>query len=65
MWSSSVKYNWLTPLILAQVGQDRQNRYGGEGEIDATFKFRERIQVLLLVAGWAQQAIDLAEHLGL
>jgi hypothetical protein len=65
MWSSSVKYDWLTPLTLAQLGQDRQYRYGGEGEIDATFKFRERGQALLFVAGWARQAIDLADQLGL
>jgi Phosphotransferase enzyme family len=65
MWSSSVKYDWLTPLTLAQLTQERQYRYGREGEIDATFKFRERSQALLFVAGWARQAIDLADHLGL
>jgi hypothetical protein len=50
---------------MAQLGQDRQHRYGGEGEIDGAFKFRERRQALLFVAGWAQQAIDLADQLGL
>lgn len=65
MWSSSVKYDWLTPLTLAQLGQDRQYRYGGEDEIDPRFKFRERGQALLFVAHWARQAIDLADQLGL
>ena len=61
MWSSSVKYDWLAPFTLAQVGQDRQYRYGGDGEIDAIFKFRERSQALLFTAGWARQALELAE----
>ena len=65
MWSSSVKYDWLAALTLAQVGQERQYRYGGDGEIDPRFKFRERSQALLFIAGWARQAIELAERLGL
>ena len=31
MWSSAVKYDWLAPFTLAQVGQERQFRYGGAG----------------------------------
>jgi Phosphotransferase enzyme family len=65
MWSSSVKYDWLAPLTLAQLGQDRQYRYGGDGEVDAIFKFRERSRALLFTAGWARQALELAEQLGL
>jgi hypothetical protein len=65
MWSSAVKYDWLAPLTLAQVGQERQYRYGGAGEIDATFKFRERSRALLFNAQWARQAIELASRLGL
>lgn len=65
MWSSSVKYDWLAALTLTQVGQERQYRYGGDGEIDPRFKFRERSQVLLFTARWARQAIELAERLGL
>jgi hypothetical protein len=64
MWSAAVKYDWLAPLTLAQVRQERQYRYGGEGEIDASFKFRERSQALLYNAGWAQKAIELAGRLG-
>jgi hypothetical protein len=65
MWSSAVKYDWLAALTLAQVGQDRQYRYGGEGEIDPVFKFRERSRVLLFNAQWARRAIELADQLGL
>jgi Phosphotransferase enzyme family len=65
MWSSAVKYDWLAALTLAQVGQERQYRYGGAGEIDASFKFRERGRVLLHNAGWARQAVELASRLGI
>jgi hypothetical protein len=64
MWSAAVKYDWLTPFTLAQVGSARQYRYGGAGEIDATFKFRERSRALLFNARWARQALELAEQLG-
>jgi thiamine kinase-like enzyme len=65
MWSSAVKYDWLAPLTLAQVRQTRQYRYGGSGEIDPVFKFRERSRALLYNARWARQALDLADQLGL
>ena len=65
MWSSAVKYDWLAALTLAQVRQDRQYRYGGAGEIDPAFKFRERSRALLFNARWARQAIELASRLGL
>jgi Phosphotransferase enzyme family len=52
-------------LTLAQVRDDRQYRYGGAGEIDPVFKFRERSRVLLFNAGWARQAVELADRLGL
>lgn len=56
---------WLAPLTLAQLRQERQYRYGGEGEIDAAFRFRERSRALLFNARWARQAIELAGRLGL
>jgi hypothetical protein len=65
MWSSSVKYDWFVPFTLAQAGEERQYRYGGGGTIDAAFKFRERSRALLFTAGWARQALELAEELGL
>ncbi len=65
MWSSSVKYDWMAAFTLAQVSQERQYQYGVGGEIDAGFKFRERSRVLQFNAGWAGQALDLADELGL
>lgn len=65
MWSAAVKYDWLAAMTLAQVRQDRQYRYGGVGEIDPVFKFRERSRALLFNARWARQAIELASRLGL
>ena len=65
MWSSAVKYDWLAAFTLFQVSQERQFRYGGDGEVDASFKFRERSRALLYNAGWARQALDLAGELGL
>jgi hypothetical protein len=65
MWSSSVKYDWLAPFTLAQLRHERQYRYGGGGEIDATFRFRERSRTLLFSAGWARLALELAAELGL
>jgi hypothetical protein len=65
MWASSVKYDWLAPLTLAQLRQDRQERYGGGDEMDAVFKFRERSRALLFTAGWARHALELAAQLGL
>ncbi len=65
MWASSVKYDWLAPLTLAQVQQDRQYRYGGGGGIDASYKFRERSRALLFTTEWARKAVRLAEQLGL
>jgi hypothetical protein len=64
MWSSAVKYDWAAPFTLAQVGEDRQYRYGGAGEIDASFKFAERSRALLYNARWARKAIELASQLG-
>jgi hypothetical protein len=53
---------WLAALTLAQVRNDRQHRYGGAGEIDPVFKFHERSRVLLFNAGWARQAVALADR---
>lgn len=65
MWSSAVKYDWMTPFTLAHLSDERQFRYGGGGEIDAAYKFRERSEVLLFNANWARQALELADRIGL
>jgi hypothetical protein len=65
MWSSAVKYDWLMPFTLSQLSQERQVRYGGDGEVDAEFKFRERSAGLYYLTEWARKAIELADRLGL
>jgi hypothetical protein len=65
MWSSAVRYDWAAPFTLAQVSQERQHRYGGAGEIDATLRFRERSRALLYIACWAPKTIELASQLGI
>ena len=52
-------------VTLALVRQERQYRYGGGGEIDGAFMFRERSRALQFNAGWARSALDLADDLGL
>jgi hypothetical protein len=54
----------MAAFTLAQVFQQRQYRYGGGGEVDAGFRFRERSRVLLFNARWARQALELADELG-
>ena len=63
--ASAVKYDWLTPLMLAHASAARQVRYGGMDEdIDAVFRFRERGEALLFNARRAAVALDLADQLG-
>ena len=62
--ASAVKYDWLTPLMLAHASAARQVRYGGmDTEIDATFRFRERGEALLFNARRGAMALDLADEL--
>jgi hypothetical protein len=63
--ASAVKYVWLTPLMLAQAANAVQHLYGGSGEIDAEFRFRERGEALLFNARRALAALDLAREVGL
>jgi hypothetical protein len=64
LWVSAVKYDWLTPLMLASAAATRQLKYGGTEEIDATVRFRERGAALLFNANRAVAALDLATRLG-
>jgi hypothetical protein len=65
MWSSAVKYDWLTPHMLDSASATKQMRYGGTEEIDATERFRERGAGLLFNAHRALAALELATELGL
>jgi Phosphotransferase enzyme family len=65
MWASAVKYDWLTPHMLASASATKQMRYGGTEEIDATERFRERGVALLFNARRALAALELATDLAL
>ena len=64
MLAAAVKYDWLTPAMLASASAPRQLRYGGTEEIDADYKFRERGLALLHNAHAARRAVALATKLG-
>jgi Phosphotransferase enzyme family len=65
VWASSVKYDWLTPFMLASASAARQMKYGGSEEIDAKFRFKERGEALLFNARRAVLALDLASRLSI
>lgn len=64
LYASAVKYDWLTPAMLSAASADRQLRYGGEEQIDADFRFRQRGIALLENADRARRAVRLAKELG-
>ena len=63
MYSLAVKYDWLTPFMLARATADRHLAYGGNVEVDAAHRYRERGIALLHACGWAKDALTLAEQL--
>jgi hypothetical protein len=63
--ASAVKYDWLTPAMLAAASAQRQLRYGGTEEVDADYRFRERGIGLLDNVERARRAMRLAEQLDL
>jgi Phosphotransferase enzyme family len=65
MCASAVKYDWLTPAMLAAASAPRQLRYGGTEEIDADHRFRERGVALLDNAQRARRAVVLADTVDL
>ena len=60
--ASSVKYDWLTPLMLDMADKEQRD-YGGERPVDAARRYRERGATLLFLAGWADEARRLADQL--
>ncbi|MGN9841952.1 hypothetical protein ACTMTI_27875 [Nonomuraea sp. H19] len=57
--ASAVKYDFLTPLMLARVSETQYD-YGGGRTVDAARRFRERGAALMFLAGWADEARRLA-----
>ncbi len=64
LYASAVKYDWLTPAMLASASAAKQFRYGGREEIDAHYRYRERGLALLDNARRARRAAVLADELG-
>ncbi len=64
VWASAVKYDWLTPFMLASASATKQMRYGGSEEIDATHRFSERGNALLFNAKRGLDSLDLGSTLG-
>ncbi|MET7730461.1 aminoglycoside phosphotransferase [Streptomyces sp. NPDC005402] len=62
--ASAVKYDWLTALMLARAGEERQLDYGGGREVSAQRRYRERGLALTFLAEWAEEARELAPRLG-
>ncbi|MFI0509953.1 aminoglycoside phosphotransferase [Streptomyces sp. WSLK1-5] len=62
--ASAVKYDWLTALMLARAGEERQLDYGGRREVSAERRYRERGLALAFLARWAEEARALAPRLG-
>ena len=65
MCSLAVKYDWLTPFMLAGATANRHLAYGGMEEVDAAHRYRERGTAVLYACRWARDALALAEQLGI
>ena len=66
LYAAAVKYDWLTPAMLAAASSAQQRmRYGGREEIDADLHFRQRGIALLDNAERARRAVRLAQDLAL
>ncbi|MEU9287704.1 hypothetical protein AB0D57_24115 [Streptomyces sp. NPDC048275] len=64
MCASAVKYDWLTPLMLARASEEQQLDYGGTRTVSAELRYRERGLVFAFLADWAAEARALAPRLG-
>jgi hypothetical protein len=65
IYSSCVKYDWLTPFTLSQLDQVSHRAYGNSGEVEAHFRLHERGIVLSRLGSWAERSILLASELGI
>ncbi|MBC9727423.1 aminoglycoside phosphotransferase [Streptomyces sp. TRM68367] len=61
--ASAVKYDWLTPLMLARAGEEQLD-YGGGRTVSAERRYHERGLTLAFLADWAAEARTLAPLLG-
>jgi hypothetical protein len=61
----AVKYDWLAVLQLQQASQEEILGYGGAGPVDVEARYAARGAALALCAHWGDEALVLADELGL
>lgn len=63
--ASAVKYDWLMPWCLQAALDDRHRAYGSGEAVDPDVRYEARAAGLAICARWADEAIHLADSLGL
>ena len=63
--ASAVKYDWLMPWCLQAALDDRHRAYGSGEAVDPDVRYEARAAGLAICARWADEAIELADSLGL
>lgn len=63
--ASAVKYDWLMPWCLQAALEDRHRAYGSGEAVDPHVRYEARAAGLAICARWADEAVELADSLGL
>ncbi len=56
--ASSIKYDWLAPLMLEVAAHRQQLDYGGEQTVSAELRYAERGATLAFFAGWPRRRVS-------
>jgi hypothetical protein len=62
--ASAAKYTWLVPFMLSRASDEEHPDYGGAGTVPAARRYAERGATLMFLAGWADEARELAGACG-
>ncbi|GAA1958438.1 phosphotransferase [Catenulispora subtropica] len=65
MRAAAVKYDWLMPWCLKAAMADEHRAYGSGERVDPDVRYQARAAGLAICARWADEAMELAESLGL
>ena len=63
--ASAVKWHWMGPLHLERARTGEHNVYGGDDAPDPEAQYAARGAALRTLAGWADEALRLAERMGI
>lgn len=63
--AAAVKYDWLMPWCLQAALDDRHRAYGSGEAVDPDVRYEARAAGLAICARWADEAIEMADSLGL